>query len=101
MYCHSFLFRQASVQIRRLLSTVGTIRVNYATQAYTGANSATANVDYTPVTSFVEMIQGQSTATFQISTIEDNNAVAERDELFYVRLTSVEVTPASASISCK
>ncbi len=77
------------------------IRVHYATQKYTGANAAVENVDFTPVTSYVDMNQGQTTANIEIQTLEDSNSLPERDEMFYVRLTSVEVVPSSARRASK
>ena len=77
--------------MRRLLSTVGTIRVSYMTQKYIGSNAATEGDDFTPVSSTFEMINGQSSVTINIDTLEDNAGTAERDEYFYVALTSVQV----------
>eukprot|EP00794_Sanderia_malayensis_P009868 gene9868-10878_t len=90
---------QASIEIRRLLSTMGSIRVHYSTQAYTGVNAAISNVDYRAITSYVDMIQGQTTATIGVNTIDDLTPLPEKDELFYVRLTSIEMAPGSANLA--
>ena len=94
---HLFALQQAKVFVRRLLSTVGTIRIGYTTQKYVGSNAATENSDFTPVTSTFDMIDGQATRTIEIDTIEDSAGQAEKDELFYVVLTSLQVVAGKLS----
>ena len=84
--------------MRRLLSTFGTIRITYMTQKYIGSNAATEGVDFNAVSSTFDMINGQSSATIYVDTLEDNTKEAERDEYFYVALTSVQAI--SNQLSC-
>ena len=79
-----------AIEVRRLLSTVGTIRVAYSTQKYVGPNAATEGVDFTAVSSTFDMTNGQSSATIHVHTLEDSTAVAEKDEYFNVVLTSAQ-----------
>ena len=86
--------------MRRLLSTVGTIRIAYTTQKYVGSSAATEGVDFRAVSSTFDMINGQSSATIYVDTLEDSTGEAERDEYFYVVLTSVQVTSSQLSGLC-
>lgn len=61
------------------------------TQKYIGSNAATEGVDYTAVSSTFDMVNGQSSATINVDTLEDNAGLPEMDEYFYVILTDVQV----------
>ena len=87
-----------AIEVRRLLSTVGTIRITYMTQKYIGSNAATEGIDFRAVSSTFDMINGQSSVTINVDTLEDNTGAAERDEYFYVALTSVQAV--STQLSC-
>ena len=93
LYIHIYrglLLFQVVIEVRRLLSTIGTIQIAYATQTYLGSNAATEGVDFTAVSSTVNMANGQSSATITVHTLEDNTAVPEKDEYFNIVLTSVK-----------
>jgi hypothetical protein len=79
---------QATVRVRRIGGTAGTVTVNYATQS-PGGYDAVAGQDYTPVTGSLSWNDGESDDR-EITVPILADAAAEGQEMFQMVLESVE-----------
>ena len=76
---------------------MGSIRIFYTTQTVSGMSAATAGQDFTTATAYVDLAQGDNLAAIQIVTLEDPAGIPERDEIFYLSITSVRALSTSRS----
>lgn len=82
----------ARVKISRTFSTIGTVRVRYRTTVYTGPNPATPGSDFVPMTSSVDLTEGEFSKWISIQTLDDTqNPQPEQKERFFLQLLSVDV----------
>lgn len=77
--------------------TQSEISTSVTVVSYTVAGSATAGVDYSPLSGSVEIPAGQKTATILVSVIKDT--IVEEDETVVVTLTGITSGSATLDVS--
>lgn len=76
------------IHFERILSVIGAVRVYYETGVYPRNTSAVSNKDFIATQSFVDFTEGEYHKAIKINTINDD--IPEKDEDFFIRLTSVK-----------